>query len=532
MPISKIAGAQICQPVVLAALAWPWLNPFAFGPSAPVLQSLFSLVAIASLLLLLAWRVAAATLPTLLAGAWLLAAVLSSLIAIVQYLGYSGHLAPWVNATAVGEAFANLRQRNQFATLTSIGLVLLLWAPLPDRWMLGGELASRGIPGWARRYWPHAAAMLLAVGNAASSSRTGLVQLLLLVPLTLLWNGTRNRSAWQVLVAALVAYAAATFLLPALLGLDPLSHGIASRFRAETLPCGSRLILWSNVLQLIAQKPWLGWGWGELDYAHFINLYPGPRFCEILDNAHNLPLHLAVELGVPFALLCCSTAAWLVWRARPWREAHPARRMAWAVLAMILLHSMLEYPLWYGPFQLAVGLCFWVLWSTRLWAPGGSGAQVLAHNAPSSTDHSPFTKAASTGIAVILPLCAAYAAWDYHRISQIYLPVKSRSAAYREDTLEKIQASWLFRNQVRFANLTTTELTPQNAAQVNTMAHELLHFSPEGRVVEKLIESAVMLGRDDEALAYSARYRAAFPSEYKLWTETNRVPPTARVPLN
>ena len=48
-----------------------------------------------------------------------------------------------------------------------------------------------------------------------------------------------------------------------------------------------------------ASSPWLGWGWGELDYAHYATLYDGPRFCDILDNAHNLPLHLAVELGIP-----------------------------------------------------------------------------------------------------------------------------------------------------------------------------------------------------------------------------------------
>ena len=28
-----------------------------------------------------------------------------------------------------------------------------------------------------------------------------------------------------------------------------------------------------------------------MDYAHFVTLYPGERFCDILDNAHNLPLH-------------------------------------------------------------------------------------------------------------------------------------------------------------------------------------------------------------------------------------------------
>jgi hypothetical protein len=73
-------------------------------------------------------------------------------------------------------------------------------------------------------------------------------------------------------------------------------------------------------LHLIAQQPWLGWGWGELSFAHYVTLYDGPRFVEILDNAHNLPLHLAVELGIPAAVLICGGFAWLVLSARPWRE--------------------------------------------------------------------------------------------------------------------------------------------------------------------------------------------------------------------
>lgn len=36
-----------------------------------------------------------------------------------------------------------------------------------------------------------------------------------------------------------------------------------------------------------------------------MTLFPGERFCVLLDNAHNLPLHLAVELGVPVAALLC-----------------------------------------------------------------------------------------------------------------------------------------------------------------------------------------------------------------------------------
>ncbi|MGB2883539.1 MAG: Wzy polymerase domain-containing protein, partial [Rhodoferax sp.] len=49
-------------------------------------------------------------------------------------------------------------------------------------------------------------------------------------------------------------------------------------------------------------------------------------------------------------------------------------------------------------------------------------------------------------------------------------------------------------------------------------ALQLLHFSSEPRVIEKLIESATLLGRDDDAVYYLQRYKAAFPDAYARWT--------------
>ena len=94
--------------------------------------------------------------------------------------------------------------------------------------------------------------------------------------------------------------------------------------------------------------------------------YAGPRFCEIMGNAHNLPLHLAAELGLPLALLVCATLLGLVLRARPWRETDATRQLGWSVLAVIAVHSLLEYPLWYGPFQLAALLALMLLWQSGL----------------------------------------------------------------------------------------------------------------------------------------------------------------------
>jgi hypothetical protein len=252
-------------------------------------------------------------------------------------------------------------------------------------------------------------------------------------------------------------------------------------------------------------------------------LYNKPRFCDILDNAHNLPLQLAVELGVPVSLLVCGGFAWWALRQKPWAEVDATRQMAWAVMAVMLLHSMVEYPLWYGPFQIAFSLCVVILWrrpvdeSVDSANPNNGSIKALAQYKQA------FTATIIVAVAIGLAACA-YAAWDYRRVSQIYLQPEARDSAYQSDTLGQARKSWLFSDQALFAELLLTPLTPATAAWVYASASRLLHYSPEPRVVEKLIESAVMLGKDDEALACLARFKAAFPNEHAVWTKSNLKP--------
>lgn len=517
---------------VFLFIALPWLNPFSLGPTPHLASLWFSWVWVVFFF----WggvgaggRKVGGQLVTTIAAAWLAAALISTMMGLLQYFGTAATFEPWVGSAGLGEAFANLRQRNHFATLTNLGLVaLLLWvACRPSRDAVSTYAPQgRGLSGSWWVLFAVAAAVLLGIGNAASSSRTGLVQLVLLTVMVGLWtrggDGLHSLAIRKVLIAAVLAYGVAIFVLPPLVGLDLHSAGVIGRLNSSDAGCSSRLTLWSNVLHLIAQKPWLGWGWGELDYAHFITLYPGPRFCEILDNAHNLPLHMAVELGIPFALLVCCAGLWLVLRAKPWGETNATRQMAWSVLAVIGLHSLLEYPLWYGPFQMSVGLSVWLLWSTpsalRSTRPTGDRIAVLERVTKNPT---PLNRMVFASAAALWMVVLVYAGWDYWRISQIYLAPKSRAEAYRDNTLAKIRGSWLFKNQVDFAELSTMPLTPDNVLHTYTLAKNLLHFSPEARVVEKLIESATMLGRDDEAVFYLARYQAAFPENHARWARAN-----------
>ena len=496
----------VVKPLLLVlALALPWLNPVTWGPVNAAIQTFVSLFCTIWVVLLVsqtpAW--AGRGFSRVLAVAWVLAAAISAVVGLLQYFGHSALLGSWVNVAPTGEAYGNLRQRNQYATFLNMGQAALFWWQMAPRVRWPGGLRSRLGSGWP---WALSAGLvvLLASATAASASRTGLFQVVLLALVTLFWQqrsrqhpAVRLRVSWLVLVM-LVSYALMVLLLPLLAGLDPGSVGAWSRLRAGDSTCSSRRILWSNVMDLIALKPWTGWGTGELAYAHFITLYQGPRFCEILDNAHNLPLHVAVVWGVPAAVLLCLALVVALVLAAPWRAQRPDQQLAWSVWVLIGLHSLLEYPLWYAPFQLAVGAAV-VVW-----------CRVPRRQAWFASDWPQL-------LAGLVFALGAYSVWDYWRISQVYLPVEERAPAYQENTLEKIQGSWLYRGQVRFAELSVMPLTPDNAAYTLDLCKELLHFSPEPLVLERLMDSATLLHRTDDLDYYGRRFQVAYPDAYAHW---------------
>ena len=421
----------------MALFAWAALSHMTPRPEAVMLAGGLGLIALA------AGSAEDETVTRALQAGCLFAAIASALIGLLQYFGLAATFAPWVNVPEVGEAYANLRQPNLYATLCWIGAAVVLWGTLRLPFLAAAI-----------------AVVVLAAGSAASVSRTGMLQGLVLTVLAALWAGPGRRRRLALCGIAALAYFAATVALPLLL------EAVNGALPARTLwgrigggaGCSSRLVLWSNVLHLIAQKPLAGWGWGELDYAHFMTLYPGARFCDILDNAHDLPLHLAVELGVPAALAVCGGALWWTWRQRPWQEESTLRRLAWALLAILVLHSLLEYPLWYGPFQMVLGAALgWLM-------DRDEGRRQLA----------PVPAASAVAVLVLL-ICTGYAAWDYTRVSQIYLVPEERRAPWREDTLAAVRRSWLFSGQAQFADLTLVTVTRANAAQMYRLSHEVLH---------------------------------------------------------
>jgi hypothetical protein len=148
---------------------------------------------------------------------------------------------------------------------------------------------------------------------------------------------------------------------------------------------------------------------------------------------------------------------------------------------------MLEYPLWYGPFQITLGLALGLL---------AGGTQVRSEEV--IADSNTHQQLLSMLICCAFFLACLYAAWDYSRVAQIYRQPEMRDAAYRHNPMQAASQSWLFKNQVDFARLMTQSVTQENAQETYDLAMRVLHYSPETRVVESAVQSLRLLEKGQE----------------------------------
>jgi hypothetical protein len=267
------------------------------------------------------------------------------------------------------------------------------------------------------------------------------------------------------------------------------------RLAGDAPDCHGRRILWTTMVDLIAQRP-QGWGWHELPLAAY-GAQTQPHFCALVENAHNLPLHVAVGLGIPVAAIFLIVCVVAVTKAKPWRERGTSTQLGWAVIAVLAIHSLLEYPLWYGPFQMALGFALGLVW----------------RDGPSWTLRPATTIAAGCTWLALVGLVA----FDYARVSQPYLPVGDRWQSFAQDPVAHARRSWLFRDQATYAELLSTPLTPQTAPSVFALSQQAMHYAPEPRVIEKGIASAALLGRAGDVDAQTRRYARAYPDAYAQW---------------
>ena len=418
------AALSALTALLLAALASPlWAGlPWSLALSAAGMISAAMLVmAIAASVASIEWRVVAFRAFCI---GLVVAGVASSAVGIVQVFAPAWPDGDWVAKTyIVGRAVGNMRQPNHLSSL-------LVWSLIAAVWLAETRVI--------RRWLGEALTLLFIFVIVLTASRTGAVS----VGLLLIWSlidRSLSRRTRILLALAPVAYLLFWLGTSAWADYAHQIFGGETRFTTKGDISSSRWGIWSNTLSLIAAHPLLGVGFGEFNFAWTLTPFPG-RPVAFFDHTHNILLQFAVELGLPLAGIVVALLSCALFIA--WRDANDnLRRAALVMVLMILLHSLLEYPLWYAYFLLpavfALGLCL---------GQPQQGARQMPEPVVETTR--PLLIAS-----MLLMLGGAASVLDYSRVVIIF----SQSEAPLAQRIEDGQHSVFFAHQADYASATTAE---------------------------------------------------------------------------
>jgi O-antigen ligase len=418
-------------------------------------------------------------------AALLAAGLCSTVVGALQVFVPDAAAGSWLARSGIaGRAVGNLRQPNHLATL-------LLWSAVAVVPLLSGSAPQ---PARAAGRWALAALFALTLfGVVLSGSRTGALGVAWLVAWGL-FDRSLPRFARALLLASPLICLAGNALLSWWASLHNLGAlGMSTRV-GEADISNARFSIWSNALALIAEQPWFGVGFGNFNLAWTLTPFPD-RNPQFFDHAHNLPLHLAVELGVPLALLVLGLLVWGLWQAFVRSRGVPgpqgiARRACFVMVLMMGWHSMLEYPLWYAYFLLPTafmwGLCL------RPHEPVEPDAPAYAAR--------PAPWLAFGGVAMIV--AAAVTLWDYSRVVAIFAPKQDNRATLAERIVEG-RHSWFFAHHADYALVTTID----GAAALPGAFDRATHFLLDTRLMIAWANGLAARGDVDRARHIAARLR-------------------------
>jgi len=277
------------------------------------------------------------TLATALATFLLLGAELQAATGILQHFHWNtslNRLVLWSTEIDIGHVNGNLGQANCFSDYLALGLVSLglLHSRRPFKTGLIGLLAAP-----------------LLYGMMLSGSRSGWLYLGLFAFACYLWQ-RRDQALRPLFIYAAVLVPAFALIH----GVVYLEGGFAATPLArlsQTDVYSARLYPWREATLVFSQFPWLGAGFGQFGWQHF--LYSAELHTPTPDvmgsHAHNLVLQLAAETGLAgLALLLAAVVLW--YRGQRKEPITLYRAWGYGLLLVLGIHSLLEYPLWYAYF--------------------------------------------------------------------------------------------------------------------------------------------------------------------------------------
>ena len=228
-----------------------------------------------------------------LVAALLAGELVTSVIGIRQLYGDSSALARWSDSNSVAEGTVRI-----YSTLENPNLLAGFLLPVLP-------LAVVALLRWRSRVQRIFALTALVLGLVAlvlTYSRgawMGMVASLAVMALLLALRHTRHWPPfWRRALPLLLLLGGAVLLAVLVTQVEPLRVRVMSLVAGrEDSSNNFRMNVWTSVLAMIQERPWLGIGPGNTAFNLIYPLYQQPKFNAL--SAYSIPLELAVEAGIP-----------------------------------------------------------------------------------------------------------------------------------------------------------------------------------------------------------------------------------------
>jgi O-antigen ligase len=458
-----------------------------------------------------------------LAWALIIGALVQSLIGFTQVTG----LAPLLNGAVFYDSshpttniFGHIGQRNQYAHY-------LMWGVIAGVYLFSIE-KMRGVLFTVWSVW-------LSLMLAYAGSRTILLYVVAVALIAILWHvRVRTAASRRLMLAMFFACCLVVgmqFLLPLinqLLALLTHSHHAAVASGVERLAANGddmssrRFAEMHKAWLVFRDHPYAGVGWQQYA-AQSVALQVLPQFSAdglnsgLFTNAHNLILQLLAEMGGGITASVLLGFLWVIWPFFS-QKADVEGVLPLACLSVTLIHSMLEYPLWYLYF-LAMLVVFCSL------APMPAQA-----------------RAARTGILVRLVLLAGLLALcvvsissvrHYKELVSLYSPSnKAEIDNPRIARLGQIVANEpLYAFHAMYSLDNFIEATPDNLQQKRQWVDLMAAFRPYPDVLMKQAEMQALMGQGAMAEQTLSMALGSFPTYAGIFYDDMKDGPDQWQPL-
>lgn len=444
---------------------------------------------------------------TVLAASLLFGAEVSAVIGLAQkYEWRNAVFDYWVIVKSDGPIYANMGQANHLADYLALGLFSL------------GLLHTR----WKMRAWLAAfLAIPLLFALVLSASRSAWLFLLAMLLMAFLWQrrDKSNRPLLYFSLALVLGFGLMHFVakIPWLAGSGAVTTsaermveaagiiGDGGRQAATTVGGwwnnSQRLNVWYESWLIFGRFPVLGAGFGQFGWQHFQLVAPLHNTVshDLYNHAHNIVLETAAEMGLAgLAVLLGTLALWV-------RQANRAPRTPYhwwgaGVLAVLFIHSLLEYPLFYSYFLGVAAVTLGVMDHTAFrFRHGWAG-------------HSLVVAIWLSGL-----FCMAQMWQGYQRLELASAPIPAGDYEYERrlnfERLRLIRGAQALLLQP-FIELAMADSGWNHVRDKGELNERAMHFSPATKVVYRQAIVLARQGRQAEAEVQLERAIWAYPEDF------------------